>query len=323
MIGEVDARQSWMTDGARNLVDWVAVRLRVRHSSARRLVDVSRRLVDLPVLSERFAAGDLSLDQVDALSEMATPDTEGSLIDELLGLSNAELDRAGRRANPPSVEDERTVYERRAAYLQWNLDESELDLRANLPAAEGVIVQEAMESAADRIPPNPETGIFDPYYQRLADGLVELCATTGDETTVTPPQITVNADLEALTTETGGVVELSSGALVPNETARRLCCDAVVETVITDGSQVVGIGGNSRTVPGWLRRLVYHRDHSQCRFSGCSKHPVAASPSHPTLEPRREDQSGQSDTSLRVSPPVHSRAPLACHHRYPRSVRVP
>lgn len=269
LIGEVDARQSWMTDGARSLVDWVAVRLGVRPETARRLVRVARRLADLPVLSERFAAGVLSLDQVDAISRMATPDTEAVLVDEVLGLSNAELDRAARKAHPPTVDDERTVFERRAAFLQWNLDESELNLRANLPAVEGQIVQEAMEAAADRVPANPETGMFDSYPTRLADGLVELAATTGDMST-SPPQITVTADLEALTTETEGVTELSSGALIPNETARRLCCDAVVETIISDGSQIIGVGRNSRTVPGWLRRLVYHRDHNQCRFGGCS-----------------------------------------------------
>ena len=269
LIQAADVSQTWMRDGARSLADWVGVRLRVRPETAGLLVRVARRLVDLPVLSERFSRGDLSLDQVDAISRIASPDTEELLIADVLGLSNAELDRAARRANPPNADDERTVYQRRAAFLQWNLDESELNLRANLPAVEGQIVQEAMESAAERIPPNPETGRFDPYPTRLADGLVEVCATTGDVSS-SPLQITVNADLEALTTETGGVTELSSGALIPNETARRLCCDAVVQTVITDGSQIIGIGGNTRTVPGWLRRLVYHRDHSQCRFSGCS-----------------------------------------------------
>ncbi len=72
------------------------------------------------------------------------------------------------------------------------------------------------------------------------------------KTTTTPPQVTVFADLEALTTEDGGVTELGSGGLVPNETARRLSCDCVLETVITDGSQMIGVGRNSRSVPGMV-----------------------------------------------------------------------
>jgi len=269
LVAEVDRRQQFLADGSRSLTDWLSARFSIRHKTARQLVSVARRLSDLPELSERFAAGEFSLDQVDAISRMATADTEEGLIEEALGLSNALLDRKARRANPPSKEDERTVFDRRAMYLQWNLDESELNLRANLDAVGGEIVQKAVKDAADKIPPNPETGVFDSYSARMADGLVEVCATTGDQTSVSPPQITVHADLEALTTIDSGVTELGSGGLVPNETAQRLSCDCVVETVITDGSQIIGVGRNSRTIPGWLRRLVHHRDGGTCVFHGC------------------------------------------------------
>ncbi len=258
-----------MSDGARSLVDWVAARLRLRHKTAGQLVAVARRLQDLPVLSARFASGDLSLDQVDAISRMATVDTESGLIEEALGLSNTVLDRKARRANPLSADGERSVWERRRLVRQWNLDESELRFHGNLPGVEGKIFDEAINDRVDRMGANPETGRFDLYQTRSADALVEVCATTGDQTTGSPPQVTVFADLEALTTETAGVAELSNTALIPNETAQRLSCDCVLETVITDGSQVVGVGRNTRTVPGWLRRLVHHRDGGQCQWVGC------------------------------------------------------
>ncbi|MCZ6518536.1 MAG: hypothetical protein O6853_01955, partial [Actinobacteria bacterium] len=37
LIQAADVAQTWMTDGAGSLVDWVAARLRVRHSVARQL----------------------------------------------------------------------------------------------------------------------------------------------------------------------------------------------------------------------------------------------------------------------------------------------
>ena len=49
------------------------------------------------MLREKFVGGELSLDQVDAISAMATPDTEAALVEESLGMSNAALDRAARR----------------------------------------------------------------------------------------------------------------------------------------------------------------------------------------------------------------------------------
>ncbi len=270
LIRAADIAQSWMTDGARSLADWVSVRLRVRHSTARQLVTVARRLCDLPVLCERFAAGDLSLDQTDAISRMATVETEAGLIEEALGLSNTALDRKARRANPPSVSDEREAHRVRALWIQRTLDGASGRLTAHLPNTELEIVETAITERADRIPPDPETGLFDPYTQRMADGLVEVCATTGDQTT-SPPQISAYVDLDALLSEDNdpGAHELGSGALIPNETAKRLSCDCVLETVITDGSIIIGVGRNTRTIPGWLRRLVHHRDGGQCQFHGC------------------------------------------------------
>ncbi len=269
LIQAADVAQSWMSDGSRSLTDWVAARLRLRPTTARQLVSVARRLSDLPVLAERFAAGDLSLDQVDAISRMATADTEAELIEEALGLSNALLDRKARRANPPVGSDEREAHRLRALWIQRTLDGASGKLTAHLPNVDLEIVETAIRDKADKIPVNPETGVFDAYSQRMADGLVEVCATTGDQTITTPAQVTVHADLDALVREDGGVTELGSGALIPNETARRLSCDCVVESVVTDGSVVIGVGRNRRTVPGWLRRLVIHRDGGSCRFHGC------------------------------------------------------
>ncbi len=62
LIRAADVGQLWMADGARSLLDWVSARLRIRHATAAQLVNVARRLSDLPVLSARFASGDLSLD---------------------------------------------------------------------------------------------------------------------------------------------------------------------------------------------------------------------------------------------------------------------
>jgi hypothetical protein len=270
LIQAADISQTWMRDGARTLFDWICVRLRVRHETARLLVRVAKRLSDLPVLSARFAAGDLSLDQTDAISRMATPDTEEGLIEEALGLSNTALDRVARRANPPTAEDEREAHRVRALWIQRTLDGASGRLTTHLPHAELEIVETAITERADKIGPDPETGLFDPYSQRMADGLVEVCATTGDQIS-SPAQISAYVDLDALLSEDDqpGAHELGSGALIPNETARRLSCDCVLETIITDGSVVIGVGRNSRTIPRWLRRLVHHRDGGSCRFHGC------------------------------------------------------
>jgi hypothetical protein len=270
LIGEVDVRQSWMADGARSLVDWVATRLRVRHESAAQLVNVSRRLTDLPLLSERFGEGGLSLDQVDAISRIATADTETEVIEAAVGMSNAMLDRAARRRQGMTEDKARSVWERRQLVRQWNLDESELRFRGRLPGDAGRLFDQAIDTRITGIPPNPETGVFDAYQTRAADALTELAATsTTSGSDSTPNRLNIFADLEALTTTDQGVAELDNGALIPNTTAQRLGCDSLIRGIIRDGEQVIGIGRASRQVPAWLRDLVYHRDGYQCQHPGC------------------------------------------------------
>jgi hypothetical protein len=266
---EVDLGQRFLADGAPNMVQWLSARFGLRHSTAAQLVGVARRLQDLPRLSARFTAGELSLDQVDAISKMATPESEVALIDECLGLSNAALDRAARRSRPATAEEERSVWQRRHLGLQWNLDESELRFGGSLPGAAGKLLESAVRPRADAIPVNPETGMFDPYPARLADGLVELAATTGDVDNA-QVQVTVFADLDALSSdsETTGVAELEAGPVLANETARRLSCDALVECAVNDHLRTLGVGRRTRLIPGWLRRQLWFRDGG-CRFPGC------------------------------------------------------
>jgi hypothetical protein len=267
LIAEVDVRQSWMADGATSLTDWVAARLRIRHKTATRLVAVSRRLVDLPLTGERFADGELSFDQVDALTEMATSDSEADLLEHVASLSSAALDRIARRRRGFSREDERSVWERRRLVRQWNLDESELRFHGRLPGAEGRVFDAAIDSRVDEMPPNPETGMFDPLQVRAADALTELAATDGEGGG--PTQMTVFTDVTALSSEDQGHAELDNTTALSNRTAQRLACDAILESVLKDGDQVIGVGRRSRTVPGWLRRLVYQRDGGRCQHPGC------------------------------------------------------
>lgn len=81
LVREVDARQSWMGDGARNITDWVSAWLRVRHATAAQITGVALGLTDLPEISGLLESGQISLDQTDAIARMATPQTEKAIID--------------------------------------------------------------------------------------------------------------------------------------------------------------------------------------------------------------------------------------------------
>jgi hypothetical protein len=133
--------------------------------------------------------------------------------------------------------------------------------------------------------------------------------------------VSVFADLEALTTTHQGTAYLDNTAPIPNTTAQRLGCDGTIQTIIKDGSQIIGIGRRTRKVPGWLRRLVIERDNGM-PTSRLSPHPLAPNPPHRPLGPRRPHQHRQPHPHLRHPPPVHTRTRLA-HHRTTRQTSVP
>jgi hypothetical protein len=172
-----------------------------------------------------------------------------------------------RRTKAPTADAAANSHRHRWLALQWDLHGTRLALAGSLPGDQGAIFEEAVSAAAKRTPLNPETGAFDSWDVRMADGLVDLCATGGGSGT--PAQLTIHADLEALT-GTGGVAEIQSGPVIASETLRRLACDAVVEVAVHDGDAVLGVGRNTRLVPGWLRRQLVYRDH-HCRFPGCDR----------------------------------------------------
>ncbi len=309
-IMAADRGQLFLTDGARTLPEWLSAHFGWRHATAAQLVRVARRLQDLPRLRRLFAEGSLSLDQVDSISKLATPDTEDAVIAACAGLSNAALDRAARRANPPSTADELEAWRERWTSIQGTLDGFRGRMTTDLPGAEMGIVEAEIRRRADLIPPNSGSGMFDPYQQRMADGLVELCATSGADNTTGRTQIVVHADLESLATdpETTGVAEIEGGPVIANETAGRLSCDPLVECTVYDHARTLGIGRRSRLIPAWLRRQLWFRD-GVCVWPGCPRtHFVHAHHRQHWADGGTTHRSTQSGPSLRISPPVPARA---------------
>lgn len=63
--------------------------------------------------------------------------------------------------------------------------------------------------------------------------------------------------------------QVKGGPTMPNPVLLRLACDATLQGIAAgpDGTPV-GIGRRTRSIPGWLRRLLYDRDPA-CQFPGC------------------------------------------------------
>ena len=84
---------------------WLSWECAISPVTARQQVQVARALREMPLLEERFAAGQLSYSQVRAISRAATPETVASLVEFAEYCTAAQLESITRAfhgvAEPP------------------------------------------------------------------------------------------------------------------------------------------------------------------------------------------------------------------------------
>jgi hypothetical protein len=114
------------------------------------------------------------------------------------------------------------------------------------------------------------------FEQSCADALAELASNYLEvHRDAVRATVVVHVDVDRLTDQRGmiptGIAALDDGPMIAGETALRLSCDCNSELVIDGPDRVpIGIGRRSRQIPGWLYRVLKHRDRT-CRFPGCDR----------------------------------------------------
>src|SRR4051812_13526185 len=73
-----DERKTWVEDGAASLEMWLATHVGIAWRTAAQYVRVARALEARPTVSEKFFAGALSWDKVQALAVFTTPEDESA-----------------------------------------------------------------------------------------------------------------------------------------------------------------------------------------------------------------------------------------------------
>jgi hypothetical protein len=269
LIAEVDRQEAWLDSGARDTAHWLAMRYGISQWKAHRWIAAAHALEELPRLADALDRGELGLDKVAELARFAAPETEAQLIRWAKDVTCATVRHRGNLALRPSV-DEVADVERSRSVSWWYFDEGRrFGLEAELPAAQGAFVAQALERAAQAVPvmPDETDGCF--ASARRADALVALCsARIAEDPDQDRASVVVHAQLGALVSNDGGC-EIEDGPAVHPETVRRLMCNARVQAVLEDRTgNVLGVGRMSREPSAWMIRQIRYRDRG-CRFPGC------------------------------------------------------
>jgi hypothetical protein len=201
LLGEVARRQAYRSEGATSTEPWAVERFGVSVPTERAITRLGEKAWDIPHLVESLCAGELSLDKVRAVAEVATPESDRQLAGEAKECSVRQLGEIARRSSTtrPSShpeDDRRSV----------RFNDQCRTLSVQLLPAPYAETRACLEARARSVPIDAET----PWDERIGDTFVELIGSTGQtgsatttSATPSPYVVVVHVPLAALVEESG------------------------------------------------------------------------------------------------------------------------
>ncbi|MGD8681814.1 MAG: DUF222 domain-containing protein [Lysobacterales bacterium] len=299
LLEAFDREQGWGGTGIMSCAHWLNWKCGLSIGVAREKVRVARALPDLPQISEAFREGRVSYSKVRAMTRVATPKNEDSLLNIALHGTAYHVERQVRLYRQVKRREALEAENQRHALreLQWYIDHDGLwTFKGRFTPEQGALISQALEAAMtaedresehvskevkDQVRRDQpwDKGFSEPVAQRRADAMERVAvdylaqpdadSNGGDRCTVH-----VHTDIETLKEDGVGAeseLESHSGCShVPAGTSRRLACDsAVVHWHETEDGEPLSVGRKTRSIPPAIRRALKRRDGG-CRFPGCS-----------------------------------------------------
>src|SRR6478752_530363 len=106
IVREADDDEDWRAAGCSSSAQWLAQIASSDYRTAARITSTSAALGSLPALDRALSTGALSLDQVAAAAEFATPETDAVLARVAVGKAPSQIALAARSLAPPELEDD-------------------------------------------------------------------------------------------------------------------------------------------------------------------------------------------------------------------------
>jgi len=173
----LDEREVGRDDGALDTIGWVSWTARVTKSRARALVSTARALPDRPAISNVALEGQLSGEQLAAVVQVATAETDAQWAADSPGWTATALAATARRQRSVTTDEAVERDRRRELGYRWNEQRGELRFWGRIPDADGAQVAIALAAGADKAGPD-ENGQWEPFAVRCAD--VFVAAVTAD-----------------------------------------------------------------------------------------------------------------------------------------------
>jgi hypothetical protein len=309
LVEAFDREGGWQGMGIDSCAHWLNWRCGISIGVAREKVRVARALPGLPQISKAFAEGRVSYSKVRAMTRVATPRNEESLLNTAFHGTARHVEqqvrwyRRAKRLEALNEENRRHAHRELAVYPD---DDGSWVLRGRLTAEQGALIAKALEAAQNQAfeerRAEPEaveqmierdecivTGFSEPVAQRRVDALERvarnyLAGPEANDSTGDRYLVNLHTDIETLKADgVGASANLDDRAEIPAETSRRLACDASLIQWPDCRSApcarpgrcgrpqggLLQVGRKTRSIPPAIRRVLKRRDGG-CKFPGCT-----------------------------------------------------
>ena len=173
LIAEFDRLRGWEPGGHRSCAHWLAFRIGIDLGAARERLRAARALVELPQISASMEQGELSFAKVRALTRVATPESEGELLELAHCSTAAQLERtvrAWRRLNRRDEQEVERMRHRSRCFSVFPDEDGMYLVRGRLDPEVGAMLMRAVEAAGDALFRTDTSEDIEPK-QRRADAV--------------------------------------------------------------------------------------------------------------------------------------------------------
>jgi hypothetical protein len=304
LLSEFEAVNGWQ--GWATPAHWLQWRCGFSLNAAREKFRVARALPALPLIRAAFQKGELSFAQVRAMTRVATPENEATVLNWAQHSTASQLERFVRLYRRYGENQAAMTQHRERSFSYWEEDDGMVSFRIRLPAEQAAVVLKAIQAAKDTLdgrdredlmreqaarlaaeagPTDLATDVIyedPPVYRaedvsaetrraRQADAFVRVAESylepdARPRATAEKYQVHVHLDLRE---NADGPVEDPDAPALAAETIRRLGCEANLVAVMHAGEEILSVGRRTRAVPPAIRRALRLRDRG-CRFPGCT-----------------------------------------------------
>ena len=176
LLAEFHEKNGWEDTGFGSTAEWLAYRIGIQPGAARERLRTALALEQLPETSAAMRRGELSFTKVRALTRVATPDNETTLLEFARAGSAANLERVVRGWKALDRKSEvraEQIRHRSRRFSAWVDEDGMVVVKGRLDPEVGALLMRAVEAASDALyredaeddldPPKPE--------QRRADAV--------------------------------------------------------------------------------------------------------------------------------------------------------